>query len=82
MSFSVNDWRANGGGVVGKGCVGDDCSPGMSDCGTGRSSIGQIGAPVTRSNTNTKPCFVGCATTSRCRPFWRMVRSFGAVGRS
>ena len=47
MNFS----RENGAGRVGKGCVGDDCSPGTSLCGTGRSSIGQIGLPVTRSNT-------------------------------
>src|SRR5690606_5413622 len=39
MSSSVNDWRANGGGAVGKGCVGEAFSPGASDCGTGRSSI-------------------------------------------
>ena len=29
--------------MVGNGCVGHVCSPGMSLCGTGRSSIGQIG---------------------------------------
>ena len=51
MSFSVNDWRANGGGAVGNGCVGQLFSPGTSLCGTGRSSIGQSGAPVIRLNT-------------------------------
>ena len=35
MSFSVNDWRANGGGAVGNGCVGQLFSPGTSLCGTG-----------------------------------------------
>ena len=42
---------AEGRRVVGNGCVGQDCSPGMSLFGTGRSSIGQIGTPVTRSKT-------------------------------
>src|SRR5262245_41807248 len=51
MSFSVNDCRANGGGIVGIGCVGDVTSPGTSVCGTDFSSIGQIGLPVTRSST-------------------------------
>ena len=51
-SFTVNDWRENGSGLVGKGWVGDSFSPGtVPPCGTGRSSIGQIGAPVARSNT-------------------------------
>ena len=35
MSFSVNDCRANGGGSVGIGCVGEVFSPGTSLCGTG-----------------------------------------------
>ena len=34
---------ANGGGLVGNGCVGDVSSPGTSLGGTGRSSIGQTG---------------------------------------
>ena len=51
-SSAVNFWRENGGGAVGNGCVGDSISPGtVVFCGTGRSSIGQIGCPVTRSNT-------------------------------
>ena len=82
MSFSVNDCRANGAGLVGNGCVGQLFSPGTSDCGTGRSSIGKIGWPVLRSNTKMKPYFVACATTSMLRPFWRSVSSFGACGRS
>jgi hypothetical protein len=48
MSFSVNDCLANAGGFVGKGCVGQDSSPGTSDFGTGRSSIGHSGLPVSR----------------------------------
>src|SRR6185503_5887251 len=51
MSASVNRWRANGGGAVGNGCVGELCSPGVSDWGTGRSSIGQSGVPVMRFKT-------------------------------
>ena len=43
--------RSNGAGFVGNGCVGDVHSPGTPFWGTGRSSIGQIGLPVTRSNT-------------------------------
>src|SRR5215510_4821700 len=54
--------RAYAGGLVGNGCVGDVFSPGTSDCGTGRSSIGHTGCPVTRSKTNTNVCFVGWTT--------------------
>src|SRR5688572_19015459 len=51
-SSGTRKWlRAYGAGLVGCGCVGDVFSPGTSDCGTGRSSIGQIGSPVARSNT-------------------------------
>ena len=35
MSASVNFWRVKGGGQVGKGWVGQDCSPGTSLCGHG-----------------------------------------------
>src|SRR5262245_54562600 len=51
MSATVNACRANGGMTVGKGCVGHDCSPGTSVCGTFRSSIGHNGSPVTRLKT-------------------------------
>src|SRR5712671_1191395 len=77
MSFSVNDCRANAGGLVGNGCVGQDSSPGTSDFGTGRSSIGHNGLPVSRSNTNRKPCLVGCATTSTFLPSCFTVSNFG-----
>src|SRR4051812_16808955 len=50
-SFSLTNVRANGGGLVGIGCVGDVHSPGIVVCGTATSGIGQIGCPVMRSNT-------------------------------
>ena len=37
--------------LVGNGCVGAYHSPDTFPAGTGRSSIGQTGSPVTRSNT-------------------------------
>ena len=76
-SFSVRACRAKGGGLVGKGCVGHDCSPGTSDFGTGRSSTGQIGWPVRRSSTNRNPCLVGWITTSTFLPSCFTVRSLG-----
>src|SRR5687767_12736793 len=51
ISFPLSDCFAKGGGVVGKGWVFHACSPGTSLGGTGRSSIGQIGSPVTRLKT-------------------------------
>src|SRR5215469_11137807 len=68
MSFSVKDCLANGGGLVGNGCVGQAASPATSDLGTGRSSTGHNGSPVTRSKTKRKPCLVGCATASTVLP--------------
>ena len=50
-SSMVIPCRSNGGGRVGKGCVGEYHSPGTLPAGTGRSSIGQTGSPVTRSKT-------------------------------
>src|SRR6202040_329862 len=59
MRFSsVEPWRSNGGGLVGKGCVGDVCSPGTVERGTGRSSIGQTGSPGFRSNTKGEARFL------------------------
>src|SRR5690606_42057273 len=51
-------------GSVDMGCVGHDCSPGISLFGKGLSSTGNNGSPVTLSNTNTKPCLVAKATAS------------------
>ena len=42
---------SKGGGFVGNGWVAAYHSPGTSPGGTGRSSMGQIGSPVTRSKT-------------------------------
>ena len=39
------------GGLVGNGCVGEYHSPGTSPLGTGRSSMGQMGVPVSRLKT-------------------------------
>src|SRR5688572_31273049 len=77
-SSFVNDCFTKGGGLVGKGCVGHVSSPGISLFGTGRSSIGQIGSPVTRSKTNRKPFLFASATTSIVRPSFLIVVSCGA----
>ena len=50
-SSVVTPCRSKGTGLVGNGCVGDVRSPGTVDWGTGRSSIGHTGSPVTRSKT-------------------------------
>src|SRR5687767_7783656 len=78
MSSFVKDCFTKGGGLVGNGCVGHVCSPGISLCGTGRSSIGQIGSPVTRSKTNRKPFLFASATTSILRLSFWIVVSCGA----
>ena len=57
-------WRSNAGGLVTCGCVGEVRSPGTSVCGTGFSTMGHTGLPVTRSNTYTQFCFVICPTAS------------------
>src|SRR5262245_21967624 len=67
-------------GFVGNGCVGEYHSPGTSPFGTGRSSIGQIGTPVTRSNVYRISFFVGCATTLIVRPLTVTSMSIGAQG--
>jgi len=47
-SSSVIPCRSEAGGFVGNGCVRDALSPGTVADGTGRSSIGHTGLPVTR----------------------------------
>ena len=73
------DMPIDGGGFVGTGCVGHDTSPGASLLGTGRSSMGHMGFPVTRLNAKTNPALVASATMSTGFPFCRTVNSFGAA---
>jgi hypothetical protein len=75
-------WLSKGAGFVGNGCVGDVFSPGTVDCGTGRSTIGQIGSPVSRSSTKTKPCLVIWASSLRGLPSTTTSMRVGAAGRS
>src|SRR5437016_2919284 len=44
MLVGSKRWAAYGGGFSGKGWVGQAFSPGISEAGTGRSSIGNIGS--------------------------------------
>ena len=78
-SSSVNPCRSKGAGRVGKGCVGEYHSPGTSPAGTGSSSIGQIGSPVTLSKVYTQACLVTCMRT--LRPLGKSAR-IGADGMS
>ena len=55
------------GAHAGNGCVGEASSPGTSLFGTGRSSTGTSGLPVSRSSTNSVPIFVLTATAGRPR---------------
>ena len=59
---------ASGGGIEGNGCIAHAFSPGMSDAGTLRSSMGHNGLPVSRSKTQTKPCLLTWATASMVLP--------------
>src|SRR5262245_32771410 len=77
-SGTLMNCRAYAGGLVGNGCVGDDFSPGTVDCGTGRSSIGQTGLPVTRSKTYTNASLLGTATALIACPFTLMSARIGA----
>jgi hypothetical protein len=61
---------------------GADHSPGTSDFGTGRSSIGHTGSPVARSRTKMNPCSVSWATALIGRPSTVMSARMGAVGGS
>ena len=77
-SGTLRKLRAYAGGLVGNGCVGLVVSPGTSEAGTGRSSIGHTGCPVTRSNTKRNACFPGTATALIARPFTVMSARIGA----
>lgn len=79
-SSTVKPCFVNGAGFVGNGCVGYAASPGTSLAGTDRSSTGHSGFPVTRSNTNRNPSFVGAATASTRLPSCITVTRFGGGG--
>src|ERR1043166_5569017 len=81
ISLSIDmPWLSYAGGLVGNGCVGEYHSPGTSPLGAGRSSIGQIGLPVIRSNTYRNACLVGCATALTGLPSTEILTSIGAHG--
>ena len=54
-------------GATGKGWVGDSDSPGAPPCGTGRSSTGITGAPVSRARVKIRPCLVRLDHRRRAR---------------
>ena len=68
---------ASGGGASGNGCVGEVTSPGTSLCGTGRSSTGNTGLPVSRFSTYSMPDLLPWITTGTSWPLWRRVASRG-----
>jgi hypothetical protein len=57
-------------------------SPGTLPCGTGTSGIGQIGSPVSRFSTKSKPCLVACASDFTVLPSFTVSTRNGAVGMS
>ena len=65
-SFSPSGF--SGAGCVGNGWVWASFSPGTIDCGTGRSSIGHTGSPVTRLKAKVKPCLVVWTSIGICWP--------------
>ena len=82
-SSIVTPWYSNGAGFVGNGWVGETYSPGMLvSVGTGRSSIGQTGSPVTRSNVYTNPCLLTCTSALMSRPSTVISTRLGDVGKS
>src|ERR1700730_5890637 len=75
-------WLSNAGGFCENRCMGEYFSPGTSPCGTGRSTMGQIGSPFSRLKTYRKACLVGCATALTVLPLIVMSTSIGAQGMS
>ena len=73
---------ASGRGAIGKGWVGESTSPGAPFCGTGRSTTGITGRPVSRSSVNKSPCLVGCSTAGSLRPCQATMPSVGWAGLS
>ena len=80
--LTVMSWRQYGFGFKGNGCVGQACSPGTSEAGTGLSSIGNKGSPVSRFSTYRNPTFDICATASIFFPSLSMVTRLGGAGKS
>ncbi len=63
--------------------MGHTNSPGMSvSVGTGRSSMGHTGSPVTRSKTYRNPCLLTWASALIGRPSTSMSTRLGAAGKS
>ena len=77
MLSGENRCGLSGGVSAVKGWVPEACSPGMSLAGTGRSSTGKIGRPVSRSSTNSIPVFVACSTAGTAAPSCVSVTSAG-----
>jgi hypothetical protein len=81
-SSSVIPCSSNAAGFVTCGCVGQARSLGESDAGTGRSSIGHTGCPVSRLKTYAQPCFVASITMGTRRPSTVTSTTVGAFGLS
>src|SRR5580658_10353672 len=71
--------RPYGGGLVGKGCVGEYHSPGTVPFSTGFSTIGHTGSPVTRSNTYSTAILLVTITALIFLPFTVISASTGAA---
>ncbi len=76
-SSTVKRCGLSGGVRAVKGCVGAVSSFGMSLFGTGRSSTGNTGRPVSRSSTNSIPVLVACTTAGTAWPSRVTVASAG-----
>ena len=67
-STEMPSW-CKGTGFTGKGWVGDRYSPSTAPVwGTGRSSTGKSGSPVSRSSIKVIPILVVCTTAARVSP--------------
>ena len=67
---------------MGNGWGGDSRSPGTSDGGASRSSMGQSGSPVTLSSTYSHACLLGWAMSLRSTPPILISRPAGAAAGS
>src|SRR5690625_4368977 len=80
QTFGFLLWSSSGFGLVGKGCVGESCSPltEPSPCGTGRSTIGHTSWPFLRLTTKRNPIFVACIRAGIFLPLTVMFIRVGA----